>query len=734
MNTQIALPSKTSLLIDQLRNHRYHVHHDVKMNNFSIRILAMLQHLVLTINMPNGQMILLLLNHLTKDEMRGLSIKERADGLIISYKSSFGLTEISLEYPDKQGLFHYHIDLTPCHPMFLSDLEQEGVVLKNDLTLTEPGNIFLEQIQLRSGICFFDFGQAVAGSLFYFQNFSTLHTYAEDSQVSFSDCVKINWPHFGLTLPTAQENPLEKGKKYKIRDTYLLYGSKKPKNTHEIATEFLHMLTQIYSVIPKPACTFNNLLEIKEKCLQDLFHYKGCWQQVKSDAFLNAYLNDYDNPAESMVQLAVLWPLMQHNQQVENPLIKHIITTLQAGITQFFDPSLKTMVRWIPEDTPKLDQSEEQKKARVMDSWYLHHPLLHVAFILLSGQGNLQLEQQFISSIKYCIRVARHFKYQWPIFYDLDTLAILKKEAAPGEGGEKDVAGLYAFLLLKAYQITNAPKYLKEAERAVRTLKKHQFNILYQANNTAYTAEALLELWCISGRNTYLKLFEVSIANLLKNTAIWNMNYGHAKSYNTFFMLFPLKDAPYAALFEEQECAMSFNRILEIMQQKTLPVTTGIALLLSELVKYIVNRLPYYYPPNLPQDILSDKVKTGYLDPKAWIPLEDLGDGWNAPGSVGQEVYGAGGIFNVVSRHCLYLDEPDAYVQISYPISNIRRDKGKVSFEVMGTQQGTSLLTLVTDKTLNYTLLIDGKKEKVLHKSHPSLEITGGQKLTIKWK
>ncbi|MEN5379495.1 hypothetical protein [Sphingobacterium kitahiroshimense] len=733
MTTEIPLQHISSLLIDQLRNAHYVAHYDQQFGPFNIKVLGLPQHLILTIDLPNGNIIVSILNHLTIEEMRALTLKMQSSGVTISYETSYGQSQIKINYLEDQGLFHYQQFLTPAHPLFLSEERPECFVIKKDFTIFKQGNIFVEQAQLRSGICYFDFGKLIAGSLFYFQNFSTLYSYAEDSQISYADSVKISWPEFGFKLPTSKENPLEKGKKYQIRDSYIIYSPTKPKNTHEIAATFLSNLSTLYRAIPKPNCSSHNLIEIREKCLHDLCHHKGCWQQVNTDAFLNAYLNDYENPAESMVQLAILYPLIAHRKDHKNQDLEMIISSLKNGISRFFDPSLKCIVRWIPEDAPKLDQSEEQKKPRVMDSWYLHHPLLNLAFIIEAGGADDQLKQQFISSLHYCIQVAQHFKYQWPIFYDLDTMVILKKEAAPGEGGEKDVAGLYAFLLLKAYKITKKPLYLQEAKKAANTLKKQGFNLLYQANNTAYAAEALLDLWSISGKNLYLRLFEVCVANLMKNTAIWNLNYGNAKEYNTFFMLFPLKDAPYAAVFEEQECALSFNRIVQFLYQQQVPISKDIILLLSEYIKYALNRLPYYYPPMLPKDILSQEVKTGFLNVETWIPIEDLGDGWTAPGAVGQEVYGAGGIFNAVNGYCIPLKEPDNFIQISYPNTVLTRTEKEVILQVLGTEDCDCTVILIGAKTTAYKFLMVGKKEIILNKTKSSVKIPGNTKLTIKW-
>ncbi len=76
-----------------------------------------------------------------------------------------------------------------------------------------------------------------------------------------------------------------------------------------------------------------------------------------------------------------------------------------------------------------------------MDSWYLHHPLVNLARMV--KQGVEEVKEMLMHSVEYAIKVAHHFNYEWPVFYHLDTLEVLKAETEPGKGGEHDVAGIY---------------------------------------------------------------------------------------------------------------------------------------------------------------------------------------------------------------------------------------------------------------------------------------------------
>jgi hypothetical protein len=52
-----------------------------------------------------------------------------------------------------------------------------------------------------------------------------------------------------------------------------------------------------------------------------------------------------------------------------------------------------------------------------------------------------------------------------------ETLKVLKAEFEPGKGGEHDVPGLYAHVMLQAYELSHEKRYLAEAEKAASRLK-----------------------------------------------------------------------------------------------------------------------------------------------------------------------------------------------------------------------------------------------------------------------
>ena len=127
----------------------------------------------------------------------------------------------------------------------------------------------------------------------------------------------------------------------------------------------------------------------------------------------------------------------------------------------------------------------------------------------------------FRKSLPFAIKVAHRFGYRWPIFFDLQTLEIIRAESAPGKGGENDVAGLYALVMLEAYEMTGKSAYLDEAKEAASALEGLGFALGYQTNTTGFGAEAMLRLWELTGDDLYMGLADVCIANLLDNVWLW---------------------------------------------------------------------------------------------------------------------------------------------------------------------------------------------------------------------
>jgi hypothetical protein len=617
-----------------------------------------------------------------------VNIFDDENTIVIILNSKLGNYEVRINFPDTLApILHYTTTfkantalMLPFWPRDILPLTQNGSVENTH------GTIHMEQFGSRSGLIFASITKPRTGSFFYFQNLTSLSEYCEATQTESKNTVGGSWPEIGFQLPITDKLPLPADKTFIISDAYVILETEVIEETDSICEHFLNNLVKIYKVLQQPKIEYHNWPEIAQKVLADLYNNKGTWTQTNGIPYLNAYLCDYDTPSESMVQLAVLAPFKEFEKWSGE---KHpIYNDLIKGLSAFYDPKINCINRWLPALADKLDQSEEQKKEMVMDSWYLHHPLMNLARLAL--QGDKAAEKLLLDSIDYVIKVAHHFKYIWPVFYNMETLEIIKKETAPGAGGERDVPGAYAHLMLLVFKLTKENRFLNEAEKAAKKLAELGLEVLYQANNTAFAAGALLELYKITNKKLYLEISYICITGLFKNIQLYDCKYGYGKNYSNFFSIFPLNNAPYTAAYEELEVYAALSEYF--INAKNVDILPSLKTLIPEFIKYAVNRIIYYYPPMLPKEMLSEEVKTGEVQSDLWIPLEDLYNGWEQSGQVGQEVYGAGMAFGIVSRQYIKIDD-DFLVFIDFPAQYTRREK-------------SIIIKLDGDKDLSYNLKI----------------------------
>jgi hypothetical protein len=600
--------------------------------------------------------------------------------------------------------------------------------------LDEDGEIYVKQVGTRSGQLFFRQGKG--GSIFYLQNLTALADYNQQTETSAAETVGGEWPEIGFALPpTVKNKPLETGKSYILNDAFIAFAKEVPKDEPAIVRQFLDHLAAIYLVMPKPDTNYQPWPEILDKGLFDLQDSPGCWSQVDGNHYFNAYVCDYATPPEIMVQLAILLPLLDYVEWSESQL--DVMKKIKKGLPAFYEEKYGTIMRWHPKAADSLKGDEEQKQPLVMDAWYLHHPLLNLSRLALKGDESAK--KLFVDSLDFAIKVAHHFKYEWPVFYKIDTLDVVKAETQPGMGGEKDVPGLYAHVMLQAWELTGEKRYLAEAEKAALKLKGLGFELLYQANNTAFSAGALLRLYKITKKEVYKELSYLCLANIFKNVRLWDCNYGYGKHFPSFFTLFPLSDAPYSAVYEEQEVFCAFHDYLRHAQDQD--ILPSARLLIAEYIRFLVDRAMYYYPTMLPKEMLKEKPKTGEVDPNLWIALEDLHDGWEQSGEVGQEVYGAGNAFGILPRHYMQVEGRPFMIYTDYPTYGFSPKKtSPTKFKLAGDPRLNCRLLLVkTDKGKmpDLKVTVKGSKEELAGKKtkegHLEFSVAGDADIQINW-
>jgi hypothetical protein len=114
-------------------------------------------------------------------------------------------------------------------------------------------------------------------------------------------------------------------------------------------------------------------------------------------------------------------------------------------------------------------------------------------------------------------------------------------------------------------------------------------------------------------------------------------------------------------------------------------------LLVSEFLRCVPETIWFTYPAHLPHASLHPPDRKTFWQTTnaydAYIPVEDLNDGWRKNGSVGQELYGAGAAFQIASLTCTPVPEAGVVVYCEYPLLETPRwdaSKGKLVLRVGG--------------------------------------------------
>lgn len=479
-------------------------------------------------------------------------VSDTPDGHVCEWQTALGAMRLKIAFPaEGRATVRCTTSLLPVREVCPTSVSRDLFVL-NDAA----GTIHTTQRGLRSGVFFASYTDPSPFSVIYLQEFSSLTEFFEVTGGSPAGTVGGTLAEAGYRPPFGEHCILPKSRELIISDAYLALLPDAPEGAGEIARRYLDLLADMYLSIPRPDVEYHDWPSRAERTLRDLSLSPACTYERGGQRYLMPYVGDTEKPPESMVQLTVLVNALEYDGW--RSATSALTRSLLEGISRFYDPDIGSVVRWLPEESFG-QQSEENMNHESMDSWYLYHALFNLSRLARMGNGSAL--EIFRKSLPFAVRVARRFDYRWPIFFHLKTLDIIHAESAPGEGGENDVAGLYALVMLHAHELFGDAEHLTEAERAIAAMRDCGFNLGYQMNTTGFAAEATLRLWLLTKRPAYLELSEVCMANLFDNMWLWRCDYGRAWHYRTFFGMFPLHDAPYLAAYEELEAQAKFHEL-----------------------------------------------------------------------------------------------------------------------------------------------------------------------------
>jgi hypothetical protein len=654
----------------------------------------------------------------------------------IDIATSIGPVRCVVEFLNgRQQLLRVTSHLIPAHGADLDAWPRDLMAFAPGTDPLAPtGAVHTRQRGLRSGVVYGTMTSPSQKTFLYFQDFSSLNTLLADRHATPKDSVGGEWPLMGFAMPAG--GPLTPGKEYVISDAYLAVVDGSSVDANAQAQVYLDLMAEVYLALPKRTPAWHDWRNQAAAVLHDLTFSPMCSQRLNGQRYLLPYVDDRSKPPESMVQLTVILALREYDRWIGRRSV--LARELLASLPRFFDPKIGSVVRWLP-GVSFGERSEDGQSPSAMDSWYLYHVLFNLS--RLAKQGHRPSQRLFTNSLPFAIKVAQRFGYRWPVFFDLTSLEVIRAETSPGRGGERDVAGLYALVMLQALEMTGKPEYLEEAQRAAETLANLGFELGYQMNTTAFAAQAMVGLLKRTGDEKYASLVDVCLANLIDNLWLWDCGYGNGASQKTFFGSFPLHDAPYLAAYEEAEMVATIHDLLNEGRERLRP---SARIVLAEYLRYAQDRLWAYLPDHQAPEAVAVAPRVGRIERSLAIPLEDLTDGWEASGNVGQEVYGAAFAFVATTRYSRRLSGTSSTFHADYPVFDFEQrklhDGGSASFRLGGHRRGSAAVRIVPGDPNHARPLVDCHQDgrevrgELTPEGHHRFQLHGDGEVRLSWR
>ena len=608
--------------------------------------------------------------------------------LTIAMDSAQGRHSLTVTaYEDTLPTLRFTAKLIPAARLLIAFQPRDVYPLgPDDDPLEARGKVEAAQRGLNSGLAFFHLDEPAFGSVLYFQNLTAMNDYFVATKTTPDTAVGGVWPELGYLPPTPAQtgtpaiDPLPAGQEVTVSDAIVVFHDDATSNEQDSALRFVQMQGAAYRLLDLPTTEFRDWVARSETTIRDL--------DTAPEATISHYGHRYFHPytateyPDIMVQMSLLSAISNFADWKGEHVA--LADDIRAGLGKFHDTKLKTMRRYLP-------NVGKDKDKNAVDSWYLYHPLLNLGH--LATDGDAKAKRLFTSSLEFAIKAAHHFDYAWPIQFKVTDFSVIV-EARNDDGlGQTDVGGLYAYVMLQAFHLTDDKRYLDEARKAIDAARGMRFELNYQANLTAWGAAACMRLWRVTNERYYLEQSYVYLASFFHNTAIWESRIKGAAHYSNFLGVTCLHDGPYMAIYE---CFDSFAAFERYLKDSGPDLDPAARMLISEYCKYALHRAWFYYPDALSKDLLADEQRNGHIDRKLSFPLEDLYHDGQPAGQVGQEIYGAGAAMVFASR--AFHDIADAPFRLfcdHFVMTMERNSAASISFRLDGGDGCLASISLV---------------------------------------
>jgi hypothetical protein len=274
------------------------------------------------------------------------------------------------------------------------------------------------------------------------------------------------------------------------------------------------------------------------------------------------------------------------------------------------------------------------------ESWYFVTNM--ISLLQLTRLGSANARTLLLDSADAVISFAHVNKYEFPQNFRYSDWN------GQGSGLQSDVAGGYAWLMLGLYDLTKDNRYLQEAEASIVHMEGKGFSLAYETHMSAYGAAAAERLYTMTNNTEYRQDALLALANLFQATRLWDCTYGLCRKgagYHTYFGLNPLPWSDYIAMLEQYEAWLGLRDYLNYAGKEPAYIRDLVEGFVSETPKTMQYALPTRLPSGAATSAAGEYAFVPHNNLRWNIPLEDLRLGDQTSGSIGQEIYGAGGPF-----------------------------------------------------------------------------------------
>lgn len=591
---------------------------------------------------PKGKKSHLAIRELGTDRKADLlysvrSIRHSGSTFTLSGTASWTAFSLALTVaPSQPGLLHFTLSLVPKKSAPVArrsvpDVQVVGAPVST-IKLYDPAPPI-------AGSSLFVSNQPLGSSMLYLANLTALGTYFDRSQTGAAQpnfeypraggkggLVGLNGSYFGYPPPVNSLDNLPRGKSTRVIDSYLYLTPSVPTTEAEVADIYLKGLGTVYGALRQPSIPVADWHTLAAKGASDLIDPANL-VTLGAKRYLISYVSDTRKSPELITQATVLAGVKAYEAKYHETLPLDAI--LEQNLPSFYDATFHTVKNGVGHDP-----------AATEESWYYITNL--ISLLQAAQQGSSTSRQLVLDSIDGAISLAHTNRYEFPQNFHFSDWN------GQNTGLQPDVAGGYAWLMLGVYDLTKDIRYLDEAKASIAHVAGKGFGLAYETHMLGYTAAAAQRLYVVTKDPAYHGDALLALANLFHVTRLWDCTYGNCRKgagYHTYFGLNPLPWSDYVAPLEQYEAWLGLRDYLTYAQDEPEYV--------KALVQGFVTETPltmqYTLPARLPAGVATTSPGEYSFVPKnnlSWnIPLEDLRVGEQNSGIIGQELYGAGGMF-----------------------------------------------------------------------------------------